>query len=126
MDNDTFATLLTGGVTLLCICIFLLGACRRDEKSLPPDERELGASDYVRSSSKKTRVHQNDPFYTDLRRRANDAGNAMALSFEAATAARRKGEHDLATNHRAAGVQRRNEMEELNAEASAWIFKREW
>lgn len=88
--------------------------------------RQRGERDALKMRAARPHQHHDDPYYTDLRRRAKAAGDAMARSFEDATAARQKGERGLATNYAAAGVQRRDEMEGLNAQASAWIFTREF
>jgi hypothetical protein len=69
------------------------------------------------------RINQANPHYTDLRARANRAGDAMARAFDQAHAAHERGDGARAKELSNEGRNQQREMEELNREASEWIFQ---
>ncbi|EJD52517.1 DUF1771-domain-containing protein [Auricularia subglabra TFB-10046 SS5] len=67
--------------------------------------------------------NQRNPYYTDLRDRANAAGDAMARAFRESQEAYQAGDGARAKALSDEGKARRAEMDALNLEASDWIFK---
>ena len=61
-----------------------------------------------------------------LRERANREGDAMARAFEQSHAAYARKDGVAAKEFSNEGKAHRREMERLNAEASAWIFRGEY
>ncbi|KAH9176606.1 hypothetical protein EDB89DRAFT_1938924 [Lactarius sanguifluus] len=62
-------------------------------------------------------------YYVTLRARANREGDAMARAFEESHAAYGRGDGGAAKELSNQGKTHQREMERLNAEASAWIFR---
>ncbi|ETW80409.1 hypothetical protein HETIRDRAFT_242815, partial [Heterobasidion irregulare TC 32-1] len=67
--------------------------------------------------------NQQNAHYTALRARASAAGDAMARAFEQSHDAYARGDGAAAKALSNEGKERQREMERLNAEASAWIFR---
>ncbi|THH00153.1 hypothetical protein EW026_g2341 [Hermanssonia centrifuga] len=67
-------------------------------------------------------VNQQNAFYTDLRTRANEEGDAMSKSFEESHQAYARGDGALAKELSNKGKAHKAEMEKLHREASEWIF----
>ncbi len=70
-------------------------------------------------------MNQQNAFYTDLRTRANEEGDAMSKSFEESHQAYARGDGALAKELSNKGKAHKAEMEKLHREASEWIFTRE-
>ncbi|KAH8992874.1 hypothetical protein EDB86DRAFT_2805943 [Lactarius hatsudake] len=68
-------------------------------------------------------VNQQNEYYVTLRARANREGDAMARAFEESHAAYGRGDGGAAKELSNQGKTHQREMERLNAEASAWIFR---
>ena len=68
-------------------------------------------------------MNQHNEHYVGLRARANAAGDEMARSFDAAHAAHAAGDGARAKELSNAGKAAQHEMERLNEEAAAWIFR---
>ncbi|KAH9022231.1 hypothetical protein EDB84DRAFT_1274693 [Lactarius hengduanensis] len=68
-------------------------------------------------------VNQQNEYYVTLRARANREGDAMARAFEESHAAYGHGDGGAAKELSNQGKTHQREMERLNAEASAWIFR---
>ncbi|KAH9940491.1 DUF1771-domain-containing protein [Epithele typhae] len=68
-------------------------------------------------------VNQHNPYYTDLRARANRRGDEMARNFEEAHNVYESGDRARAKELSNAGKAAQREMEQLNEEAAAWIFR---
>ncbi|KAI0675051.1 hypothetical protein C8Q78DRAFT_1010238 [Trametes maxima] len=68
-------------------------------------------------------VNQHNEYYVGLRARANAAGDEMARNFEESHQAYDRGDGARAKELSNAGKAAKQEMERLNEEASAWIFR---
>jgi len=78
-----------------------------------------------RTSQDQNLVNQQNEYYVSLRARANREGDAMARAFEESHAAYGRGDGAAAKEFSNQGKTHQREMERLNAEASAWIFRGE-
>ncbi|KAL1744660.1 hypothetical protein HDZ31DRAFT_63880 [Schizophyllum fasciatum] len=67
-------------------------------------------------------VNQSDPYYLDLRARANKAGDAMARAFEESHTAYAAGNGARAKELSNEGKAHQRQMEEFNKKAADWIF----
>lgn len=67
-------------------------------------------------------INQGDDHYTSLRARANEEGNSMARAFEESHQAYSRGDGALAKQLSNQGKDHQRRMEQLNKEASDWIF----
>ena len=81
-------------------------------------ERDLPLED-------QNKINQHDEHYMALRAKANKHGDLMAQSFQESHEAYSRGDRALAKELSGKGKQHERTMESLNAEASAWIFRRE-
>ncbi|KAI0745430.1 hypothetical protein C8Q76DRAFT_703630 [Earliella scabrosa] len=68
-------------------------------------------------------VNQHNEYYVGLRARANAAGDEMARNFDEAHRAYEGGDGARAKELSNAGKAAQREMERLNEEAAAWIFR---
>ncbi len=68
-------------------------------------------------------MNQHNEHYVGLRARANAAGDAMARNFDEAHKAYEGGDGARAKELSNAGKAAQKEMERLNEEAAAWIFR---
>ena len=68
-------------------------------------------------------MNQHNEYYVGLRARANAAGDEMGRSFDEAHAAYESGDGARAKELSNAGKAAQREMERLNEEAAAWIFR---
>ncbi|THH17339.1 hypothetical protein EW146_g3457 [Bondarzewia mesenterica] len=71
----------------------------------------------------QNQVNQQNPHYTELRARANEAGDAMARAFEESHQVYAGGNGARAKELSNLGKEKQREMERLNKEASEWIFR---
>ncbi|KAF5389495.1 hypothetical protein D9757_004324 [Collybiopsis confluens] len=67
-------------------------------------------------------VNQHDTHYMDLRRRANEEGDAMAKCFQQSHEAYARGDGAGAKDLSNQGKEHQRKMEQLNKQASDWIF----
>ena len=70
-------------------------------------------------------INQDDPHYVSLRSRANGEGDKMANCFEESRRAYGAGDGARAKVLSNEGKEHKAKMEELHAEASAWIYASE-
>lgn len=70
----------------------------------------------------ENQVNQHNPHYLDLRKRANQAGDAMGRAFEDSKRAYESGDGARAKQLSEEGKRHKAEMEELNRQACDWIF----
>ena len=70
-------------------------------------------------------ANQDDPHYVSLRARAKDEGDKMASCFEESTRAYTSGDKAGAKTLSNEGKGHKAMMEQLNAEASAWVYASE-
>ncbi|KAG8764543.1 hypothetical protein FS842_008519 [Serendipita sp. 407] len=70
----------------------------------------------------ENQANQHNPQYLDLRKRANQAGDAMGRCFEESKRAYENGDGARAKQLSEEGKQHKAEMEHLNKEASDWIY----
>ncbi|EIM82692.1 DUF1771-domain-containing protein [Stereum hirsutum FP-91666 SS1] len=68
-------------------------------------------------------INQQNPQYTSIRARANEEGDAMSRCFEESHQAYEGGDGARAKELSNEGKRHKAEMERLNDEASAWIFR---
>ena len=68
-------------------------------------------------------MNQHNEYYVGLRARANAAGDEMARNFDEAHRAYEGGDGARAKELSNAGKAAQREMERLNEEAAAWIFR---
>ena len=68
-------------------------------------------------------MNQHNEYYVGLRARANAAGDEMARNFDEAHKAYERGDGARAKELSNAGKAAQKEMERLNEEAAAWIFR---
>lgn len=78
-----------------------------------------------KSEQDQNLVNQQNTHYTSLRARANEEGDAMARCFEESHQAYESGDGARAKELSNEGKTHKAEMERLNEEASAWIFRGE-
>ncbi|KAJ3881859.1 hypothetical protein F5879DRAFT_796715 [Lentinula edodes] len=67
-------------------------------------------------------VNQHDSHYTDLRKRANEEGDAMAQCFQESHDAYARGDGAGAKDLSNQGKDHQRKMEQLNKQASDWIY----
>ncbi|KAI0318319.1 hypothetical protein OF83DRAFT_37123 [Amylostereum chailletii] len=68
-------------------------------------------------------VNQNNPEYVELRRRANEEGDAMGRAFDESQQAYKRGDRARAKELSEEGKRHQRQMESLHAQASAWIYR---
>ncbi|RXW25572.1 hypothetical protein EST38_g250 [Candolleomyces aberdarensis] len=68
-------------------------------------------------------INSNNPHYKSLRARANEEGDLMAKCFSQGSDAYNRGDHAGAKQFSTKGKQHQKRMDELNKEASDWIYK---
>ncbi|KAI9456617.1 hypothetical protein F5148DRAFT_984370, partial [Russula earlei] len=76
-------------------------------------------------SQDRNLVNSQNEHYVSLRARAKQEGDAMALAFEQSHAAHARKDGAAAKELSDEAKEHQREMERLNAEASAWIFRGE-
>lgn len=74
----------------------------------------------------QNQVNQHDEHYMTLRAKANEQGDSMARCFQQSHEAYGRGDGARAKELSEKGKQHERTMQSLNAEASAWIFRREY
>jgi hypothetical protein len=85
---------------------------------LPSPERNYSLKD-------QNQVNQHNEHYMALRAKANEEGDLMGQSFQGSHEAYSRGEGARAKELSEKGKQHERVMENLNAEASTWIFRGE-
>ncbi|KAI4528627.1 DUF1771-domain-containing protein [Schizophyllum commune Loenen D] len=90
-----------------------------------PQRRTLCLPPYVLLQDPNL-VNQSDPYYLDLRARANKEGDAMARAFDESHAAYTSGNGARAKELSNEGKAHQRQMEEFNKKAADWIFVGAW
>ncbi|KAF9264275.1 DUF1771-domain-containing protein [Marasmius fiardii PR-910] len=70
----------------------------------------------------QNQLNQANPYYTDLRKHANEEGDKMAKCFQESREAYSRGDGAAAKQLSNEGKAHQKRMESLNKEASAWIY----
>ncbi|KAJ4468191.1 hypothetical protein J3R30DRAFT_1683465 [Lentinula aciculospora] len=70
----------------------------------------------------QNQANQHDPHYMDLRKRANEEGDAMARCFQQSHEAYARGDGAGAKELSNQGKEHQQKMEKLNKQASDWIY----
>ena len=90
-----------------------------------PQRRTLCLPPYVLLQDPNL-VNQSDPYYLDLRARANKEGDAMARAFDESHRAYTSGNGARAKELSNEGKAHQRQMEEFNKKAADWIFVGAW
>ncbi|KAJ3776478.1 hypothetical protein FB446DRAFT_721123 [Lentinula raphanica] len=75
-----------------------------------------------RPNQDPNQVNQHDPQYMELRKRANEEGDAMAKSFQESHEAYARGDGAGAKELSNKGKEHQRKMEQFNKQASDWIY----